>query len=99
MKTSPRARPISPSSVLEQLARPGRRTAGPACPRSRPGASPTNIRSASALPAPKTTEWRVAASCGHLVHALRLLPDRLELLAPRRRGSHAVTIARVRRAK
>ena len=32
-----------------------------------PGASPTNIRSASALPEPKTTVVRVAASCGQRV--------------------------------
>ena len=34
-----------------------------------PGASPTNIRSASALPEPKTTVVRVAASCGQRVQS------------------------------
>jgi hypothetical protein len=33
-----------------------------------PGASPTNINSASALPAPKTTDVRVAASSLQRVH-------------------------------
>ena len=53
--------------LVEQPPGLARRTAGPACPRWRPGASPTNIRSASALPAPKTTVVRVAASCGQRV--------------------------------
>ena len=46
-----------------------------------PGASPTNIRSASALPAPKTTVFRVAASCGQRVQSRASSSTRLELLA------------------
>ena len=52
--------------LLEQpgraAARRGRRTAGPAGPPRRPGASPTKIRSASALPEPKTTLVRSACN-------------------------------------
>ena len=67
MKTSARAMPISPSSVSRS--RPAWPTNGSPCLSSfAPGASPTNIRSASALPAPNTTVWRVEASCGHFVH-------------------------------
>src|SRR3954451_6476265 len=66
--TSARVMPISPSSVSSS--RPAWPTNGRPCLSSfAPGASPTNIRSASALPEPKTTVWRAAASCGHLVHA------------------------------
>ena len=66
MNTSPRAMPISPSSVSSS--RPAWPTNGRPCLSSlAPGASPTNIRSASALPAPNTTLVRVAASCGHFV--------------------------------
>ena len=61
--------PDLPQQPVEQLARPARRTAGPARPRSCPGASPTNIRSASALPEPKTTVVRVATSCGQRVQS------------------------------
>ena len=68
MNTSARAMPISPSSVSSS--RPAWPTNGSPCLSSfAPGASPTNIRSASALPAPNTTVWRVAASCGHFVQA------------------------------
>ena len=87
MNTSPRVRPISSSSVSSS--RPAWPTNGrPWRSSLAPGASPTNIRSASALPEPKTTVWRVEASCGHLVQLLRLLPDGLELLAPLRCGPH-----------
>ena len=78
---------------VEQLARPGRRTAGPACPRWRPGASPTNIRSASALPAPNTTRGARRGQLGALRAGLRLLPDRLQLFAPRLRRGHAATLS------
>ena len=68
MNTSERLSPISSSSVLEQF--PARPTNGMPCSSSlAPGASPTNIRSASALPAPKTTVFRVAASSGQRVQA------------------------------
>src|SRR4051794_15604433 len=64
MNTSPRASPISPSRRSSSC--PAWPTNGTPCRSSlRPGASPTNIRSASALPDPKTTEVRVCASCGH----------------------------------
>ena len=53
--------------LVEQLARLADERAGPGGPRCAPGASPTNIRSASALPEPKTTVVRVAASCGQRV--------------------------------
>ena len=67
MKTSPRVRPISSSS--ESSSRPAWPTNGRPCLSSlAPGASPMNIRSASAFPEPKTTVWRVEASCGQLVH-------------------------------
>ena len=67
MNTSARARPISPSSFSSSL--PAEPTNGRPCLSSlAPGASPTNIRSASALPAPKTTVVRVAANCGHFSH-------------------------------
>src|SRR3954453_15762680 len=66
MKTSPRARPISSSSVSSR--RPAWPTNGRPCLSSlAPGASPMNIRSASAFPEPKTTGWRVGASWGQLV--------------------------------
>ena len=61
MKTSSRFSPIPSSrSVRKPPARPtnGR----PWRSSSAPGASPTNIRSASALPAPKTTLLRVSES-------------------------------------
>ena len=48
--------------LVEQRRRRGRRTGRPWRSSSAPGASPTNIRSASALPAPKTTLVRVSAS-------------------------------------
>ena len=52
--------------LVEQA--PGRPTKGRPCSSSwRPGASPTNMRSASAWPAPNTTLWRVAASSGQRV--------------------------------
>ena len=69
MKTSLRSRPISLSSVSNSL--PARPTNGSPCSSSlAPGASPTNIRSAFALPAPKTTLLRVAASSWQRVHTL-----------------------------
>ena len=57
-----------------------------------PGASPTNIRSASALPEPNTTVVRVDASCGQRRQARRLLPDGLELLAPLRSAGHGAKV-------
>src|SRR5689334_17046460 len=41
----------------------------PCASSSAPGASPTNIRSASGLPTPKTVWVREFARCGHLTHA------------------------------
>ena len=68
MKTSLRDRPISSSSVSSS--RPAWPTNGSPWRSSlAPGASPTNIRSASALPEPNTTVWRVEASCGHFVQS------------------------------
>ena len=81
MKTSSRARPISPSSCVEQLARLADERQARLVLVARPGASPTNIRSASALPAPKTT---VCARRGQLRAAraaARLVEDVLERLA------------------
>ena len=64
MNTSPRSRPISSSSLSSSL--PAWPTNGRPCLSSlAPGASPTNIRSASAFPEPNTTVVRVDASCGH----------------------------------
>src|SRR3954447_21044216 len=58
--------PISSSSVSSS--RPAWPTNGSPCWSSlAPGASPTNIRSASAWPEPKTTVVRVLASCGQRV--------------------------------
>ncbi len=47
---------------------------------SSPGASPTNISSASGLPTPKTTCVRVAARCGHRVQTKRGTAHRGQLL-------------------
>ena len=55
----------SSSSVSSAPARPT--NGSPWRSSSAPGASPTNISSASALPLPKTTLVRVSAS-GHFVH-------------------------------
>src|SRR3712207_6310488 len=64
--TSSRASPASPSSWWSSL--PAWPTNGsPIRSSLAPGASPTNMRSASALPEPKTTVERVAASCGQRV--------------------------------
>ena len=61
MKTSSRERPISSSSLFSSW--PARPTNGSPCWSScMPGASPTNIRSASALPEPNTTLVRVLKS-------------------------------------
>ena len=66
MKTSARAIPISSSSCSSSL--PAAPTNGrPSLSSVAPGASPMNIRSASAFPAPKTTVWRVAASSAQRV--------------------------------
>ena len=82
------SRPISPSSVSSS--RPAWPTNGTPCLSSlAPGASPTNIRSASALPEPKTTVVRAAASCGQRVQARACGPDGLELLAALICGEHA----------
>ena len=64
----PRVSPISSSSVSSR--RPAWPTNGrPWRSSLAPGASPMNMRSASALPDPNTTVWRVDASCGHLVQS------------------------------
>ena len=92
-KTSPRVEP----DLAEQLSssgRPGRRTAGPARPRCAPGASPTNIRSASALPEPKTTVWRVCGELRAAGAARRLVEDGLELLAALLGGAHRPAVYR-----
>ena len=60
----PPARARSPRAAGRAAGRRGPRRACPARPRWRPGASPTNISSASALPDPNTTVLRVAASSG-----------------------------------
>ena len=66
MKTCSRESPISTRSSFKSW--PARPTKGsPWRSSSAPGASPTNIRSASALPAPKTALVRVSCS-GHFVH-------------------------------
>src|SRR5437660_1294141 len=66
--TSRRSKPISASSSSSSL--PARPTNGRPCSSSlTPGASPTNMSSASALPAPNTTVLRVAASSLHRTHA------------------------------
>jgi hypothetical protein len=76
MKTSERDSPISSSSLSSS--RPAWPTNGRPCLSSfTPGASPTNINSASALPAPNTTDVRVAASCGHFVQACACLQTAL----------------------
>ncbi len=68
MNTSERASPTSSSSWSSSL--PAAPTNGiPSSSSFAPGASPTNMRSASALPAPKTTCVRVLASSGQRVHA------------------------------
>src|ERR1043165_7085900 len=41
----------------------------PCASSSAPGASPTNISSASILPTPKTTDFREVARCGHFTQA------------------------------
>ena len=51
-----------PPAARRAACRPRRRTAGPGGPPAGPGASPTNIRSASALPAPNTTLVRPSES-------------------------------------
>ena len=64
-RSTPRpARARSPRAAGPAAARRAPRRACPARPRWRPGASPTNISSASALPDPNTTVLRVAASSG-----------------------------------
>ena len=78
MNTSLRSSPISPRSLLRSL--PAWPTNGSPCLSSlAPGASPTNIRSASALPEPNTTVVRVWCS-GQRVQLSRLLVDRFEPL-------------------
>ena len=64
MNTRSRLSPISTSRLSSSL--PARPTNGTPCSSSfAPGASPMNMSSASALPAPNTTVLRVEASSGH----------------------------------
>src|SRR6266545_6238393 len=92
--TSPRVRPISPSRVSSS--RPAWPTNGTPCLSSlAPGASPTSIRSASALPEPNTTVVREAASCGQRLHAHAC---RQTSLSWRRRSSTESTTCIVNRA-
>ena len=87
MNTSSRGRPISPSSRSSSW--PAWPTNGRPCSSSlAPGASPTNIRSASALPAPKTTVWRVSASCGQRVQPGACAKTAFEGLAAVLGGGH-----------
>ncbi len=72
MKTSSRARPISPSSVVEQLPGRARRTAGPARPRRGPAPRRRTSGPRRRCPAPKTTCVRVCASCGQRTQDARL---------------------------
>ncbi len=79
MKTFSRVSPISSSSWFSSW--PARPTKGsPWRSSSAPGASPTNISSASALPAPKTVLARVSCR-GHLVQVGDLAVERDQLLA------------------
>ena len=94
MKTSARLSPISPSSVSSSL--PAAPTNGSPCRSSlAPGASPTNIRSASALPAPNTTDVRVAASSAQRVHARASISSSFN--ASRRSLAVAIAASVVRR--
>ncbi len=69
MKTSPRLSPISTSRLSSSF--PARPTNGTPCSSSlAPGASPMNMSSALASPAPNTTVFRVDASSGQRVHTL-----------------------------
>src|SRR4029079_15409881 len=74
MNPSARARPISPSSFSSSL--PAEPTNDRPCLSSlAPGASPTNIRSASALPAPKTIVVRRASADDHQVGVAVARPE------------------------
>ena len=77
LRATARSRPAAGRAA----ARPGPRRAAPGGPRGGPGASPTNIRSASALPFPKTTLVRPCVQ--RAARAAGSLPvERDEVLAP-----------------
>ena len=80
IKQSLRERPISSKSWSSSL--PALPTKGLPCWSSwKPGASPTNMRSASALPVPNTTVVRVPSASGHFWQSGELAVELDELFA------------------